>query len=246
MTMHIVLQAKGGAGKSLVASILIENFMREGFSSSPVAIDMDTEVGTLSEFGGFPEVAQVGIQKSSSPYADIDQLFSDIEEEDFRKNWVIDTPGTGTDTFVEYLTSSGVFEFLAAAGHKVVIHVPIVGGPGSLPSLTSLKNIISTFRSSAEVVMWSNDFFGKVVIPSEISGCSGEVNICVERNISIRSKLLKKYAAKQTLGEYRTSELKFVFSQMQGFYNGIFAQLDEINSCCEEDIIGLSGEESPE
>ncbi|WP_180966843.1 conjugal transfer protein TraL [Cohaesibacter celericrescens] len=158
-TFHLVLQAKGGIGKSLTASILAQYFLNHG--DSVTAIDGDPSSPTISAIPGLNAVAlQIVDQDEINPRR-FDEMMETVIEAEEGAQIVCDIGASSYIAFVSYLAQNHAIELLQDSDIRVLIHSPICGGQAFEETLNGLAAMIDLFVT-AEFVVWENEFFGPV------------------------------------------------------------------------------------
>jgi len=172
--IHIVLQGKGGVGKSFVALHLAQYFADRGL---PTAVfDSDPVTPTLARYRAL-RVRYINFMRD-------DDL--DVTQFDVLANEIVDASGhvvvldTGSSNFipmVNYLKGNGVLRVFSELGRHVVIHSVLVGGAGARETLAGLASTVETLEA-AGYVAWLNSFFGPVIFdgkPFEETKAFGEI-----------------------------------------------------------------------
>lgn len=150
---HFILQAKGGVGKSFVASILSQEI------NATTNIDLDQSNQT---FGGYESLNVRHIEALTSGFTvdagKFDQVVEILLESSLA---VIDTGANSFAPLMDYIVENGVFDFLAESGVEVTVHTIVAGG-------AELNDTALGFSSIAEhaprIVLWLNEHFGETVI----------------------------------------------------------------------------------
>ncbi|MGX1500855.1 hypothetical protein ACSSV1_005924 [Labrenzia sp. MBR-25] len=158
-TVHIVMQGKGGAGKSLTSSMLVQ-YLRYA-DHNVQAIDLDPTTPTLSAIKGLKAVPIPIMDGDDINPRLFDHLMTRIFESPKDTHTVIDT---GTSSFIatcSYLAENNAFELLQGFDVRVFIHCPICGGAALDDTFNSLLAILGHFPG-VPVVVWLNEFFGPV------------------------------------------------------------------------------------
>lgn len=174
--VHMVLQGKGGVGKSLVASLLAQHFMARDIK--PICIDTDPVNAT---FAAYKEYGATRIELMRGNDLDpraFDELVEHIMSAPENSIFVIDN---GASTFVplcSWMAENNVVQFFAAAEINLTIHSVLTGGQALGDTMVGLGNLLKGF--DVPVVVWLNEYFGKV----ERDGAAFE-----------DSKLFKQYAS---------------------------------------------------
>lgn len=155
--VHIVMQGKGGVGKSLVASLLSQWFGPQ----EPLSIDTDPVNQTLYSYKGL-NVRHLDILEGTSVNErNFDQLMEAVIS--------VDAPvivDVGTSTFLplaNYMLENSVYEILKDQGKEVVLHVVITGGQAMDETLKGLHSLYSKFDQGIRYMIWLNKFFGDIV-----------------------------------------------------------------------------------
>lgn len=160
-TLHIVLQGKGGVGKSVVSRLLQEYMIAKGidyigFDADPVnqtfaahENDKVTSVNLLAESGGA-----------------IDSILFDSLLEKIvtskGKSVILDTGASTFLPFMEYLTDSDIVAILESEGFEVFIHTLVTGGTSTKDTIEGFVQLAERFGKECNVVVWENEHFGKV------------------------------------------------------------------------------------
>lgn len=157
---HIVLQPKGGVGKSVVASF-ISQFLRS--QGKPfVAIDTDPNHATLLGYKAL-NVQRLQIMKNGSIIersfdALIEQILSEKEN-----SFVIDNGSSNFSPFLSYMKKNNVVDLINSEGKKqVYIHTVIKGGQEVKITLAGFDVLAEHTPPEAKIVVWLNEFMSEV------------------------------------------------------------------------------------
>jgi hypothetical protein len=156
--IHMVLQGKGGVGKSVTAALLAQYMEKEG--KSPLCIDTDPVNATFHNYGALKVVYLEIMEGAEINSRKFDQLIELISETEYPV--VIDN---GASTFVplaHYLISNGVPAMLQEMGHDLVIHTVITGGQAMDDTINGFAQLISQFPDEARFVVWLNPYWGPI------------------------------------------------------------------------------------
>ncbi|EDC2614140.1 hypothetical protein GAD39_17940 [Salmonella enterica] len=160
--VHIILQGKGGCGKSLVGTILAQYFkLHKGRNIE--AFDLDQVNTTLSQYKNL-DVKHIRITEKDN-INEINQRLLDgfiqaIIESD-AETIIVDT---GSNTFLnllDYLIQNQIFDLFYSFQITPVIHTVIVGSGDYNDTLHGAKTIIENL--SVPVVVWVNEYYGEVI-----------------------------------------------------------------------------------
>jgi shikimate kinase len=159
--LHIVMNGKGGIGKSIVAYNLAQ-YLRSR-DSNTLCIDTDPLTPTLSKY---KSIAAKHIQIASDSEIFLNRFDEMIEEiVSTSADTVIDT---GASTFLpiaRYIESNKIFEFLKIEYEKdVFVHVVLNAQTQNdyLSTVASLEMIASSFGANSKIVVWLNEFGGSL------------------------------------------------------------------------------------
>jgi hypothetical protein len=157
--IHIVMQSKGGVGKSFVASHLAQYFADSGM---PIKVfDSDPTTPTLVQYKALGATYLNSMKDDELDVTTFDQLSTGIEKSS-KEVVVVDTGSSNFIALGSYLKNQHVLEVLAEQGRRVVLHSVLVGGPGARETLSGLVEIAGSLVAH-DYVAWLNSFFGPVV-----------------------------------------------------------------------------------
>jgi hypothetical protein len=157
-TIHLVLQGKGGIGKSVVASWLAEFLVSRG---QPVrCIDGDPVNRSLSQYKALPvEKLDLLSQEGLVMRARYDGLIGRFLTDE--AVFVVDSGATAFLPFWTYIVESDVISILRGAGRRVYVHIPISGGEMLNDTLLGFKTLAET-AAEKSLVVWINEYFGPI------------------------------------------------------------------------------------
>ena len=154
----MILQGKGGVGKSFIASTLAQHKLAKG--KKLICVDTDPVNAT---FHGFKKLNVRKINVMSGDEIDprkFDDLIELIAKSE--SDVIIDN---GASTFVpmsHYLISNQIPALLPDMGHELVIHTVITGSQALLDTLTGFANLIESFPKETLFVVWLNPYWGEI------------------------------------------------------------------------------------
>jgi len=238
-SIHLSLQGKGGVGKSLIASILIQYFEAKGCDVH--AVDTDPVNHTLAQYKQL-NVEPLELLKSGG----VDQRkFDDLMERLVTESgtFVVDS---GAATFVPlwfYMLENRVVEFLQKSGRRLVVHSVVTGGQGLADTLSGFNQVAETSRDR-NVVVWLNEYFGPIrldgapladmaVYKKNRDKVLGSVAIVKRNQDTFGRDIEEMIAAKITFDEaIRSDEFSIMAKQrLKIVKENLFAQLDALNLC---------------
>jgi len=157
-SVHVVLQAKGGVGKSLVAAILAQyHFTRQW----PVrCFDTDPGNATLAQYKALA-VEHIGdlIRGGVINQKGFDPLVEKLLTGDSAS--IVDTGASTFLPFWNYVLENDILPLLENQGRQVFIHCVVTGGQAMADTLTGLARLAQTL-SQKNIIVWLNEFFGEV------------------------------------------------------------------------------------
>jgi hypothetical protein len=157
-TIHFVLQAKGGIGKSFVSTLLAQYLLNE--TGAVRCFDTDQENTTFTHYEAL-NVRHVTVANSSRLIEPkkFDGLMETLLTEE--GNFVIDTGANTFSNLLAYMVENEVFPMLADAGKTTYVHT-IVGGGDTLADTANGFHAIAQKVNGTSVVLWFNEHFGEI------------------------------------------------------------------------------------
>jgi len=164
--INIVLQGKGGVGKSFIASVMAQYYYSK--KRNPLCIDTDPVNSTFHGFKAL-KVKHLDLMEDDEidPFK-FDALIDLISKS--KSDVIIDN---GASTFValsHYLISNRIPALLERSGLELVIHTVVTGGQALNDTLNGFQKMIKQFPEDVPFVVWLNPFWGKI----ELEGKSFE------------------------------------------------------------------------
>lgn len=157
-TIHLVLQGKGGVGKSLVASWLAEFLIGRGQAVRCIDGDpVNRSMGQYKAFGA--EKLDLLNQDGVLQRTRYDKLMERFLGE--HAVYVVDSGATAFLPFWTYLVESDAVELMRRAGRTVYIHIPISAGEMLNDTLLGFKTLAAS-ATDRILVVWINEYFGPV------------------------------------------------------------------------------------
>jgi len=157
-SIHILLQGKGGVGKSLISAILSQYLLSKG--QDVRCVDADPVNQTLSEYQGLA-VSRLSLLKAGSvDQREFDLLIEKLLTEN--GTFVVDT---GASTFIplwHYILENDALDYLRERGKRVFVHSVITGGQSLNDTLDGFEQLAETTREK-NIVVWLNEYFGSVL-----------------------------------------------------------------------------------
>jgi hypothetical protein len=157
-TVHFVLQAKGGIGKSFVSTLLAQYVVSE--TGAVRCFDTDQENTTFAHYAALSvrHIALADPSRVINPKR-FDALMETLLTEE--GNFVVDTGANTFSNLLAYMVENEVFPLLRQAGKTTYVHT-IVGGGDTLADTANGFYAIAQKVSGTRVVLWLNEHFGEI------------------------------------------------------------------------------------
>ena len=156
--VHLVLQGKGGVGKSYIASLLAQYHQHQ--HRPLVCLDTDPVNATFTSYEAYRARRIELMAGSTLEERGFDKMLEAIVEED--SNFVIDNGAASFIPLTNYLIENDAIRLIAASNKQVVVHTVITGNQAMLDTVRGLDGLCKDLPTEAEVVVWLNEFFGLV------------------------------------------------------------------------------------
>lgn len=159
-TFHMILQGKGGVGKTLISSLLAQALKRQG---ELLCVDTDSVNHTFSQYKDYNVVEFDIYDKNTSEmnHTQFDNMVEYLVNED--KTTVIDNGASSFVPLTNYIIENKLFDFLHDMGHEIIIHTIITGGQGMADTVNGLQSLITNTPETAKIVVWLNNHFGEII-----------------------------------------------------------------------------------
>ena len=154
----MVLQGKGGVGKSLIAAILAQYNVSKG--KQPLCIDTDPVNAT---FHGFKALNVKRLQIMDGD--EINPRHFDSLVELIAPSAVDVIIDNGASSFVplsHYLISNQVPALLQEMGHELVVHTVITGSQALTDTVNGFAQLATQFPAESSFIVWLNPYWGAI------------------------------------------------------------------------------------
>ena len=236
-SIHLSLQGKGGVGKSLIASILVQYLRARG--GDVHAVDTDPVNHTLAQYKDLNVEPLELLRDGGIDQREFDGLMERLLTESGA--FVVDS---GAATFVSlwfYMLENKVLELLQKSGRRLVVHSVVTGGQGLADTLSGFNQVAETSRGR-NVVVWVNEYFGPVrqdgaefvdmaVYKKNQDKVLGSVAIVKRNQDTFGRDIEEMIAAKITFDQaLRSGEFSIMAKQrLKIIKDDLFEQLDALN-----------------
>lgn len=157
-SIHMVLQGKGGVGKSFVAALLAQYMELKGHK--PLCIDTDPVNAT---FHGYKALKAQRLQIMDGDEINprnFDALVELIAPS--QEDAIIDNGASSFVPLAHYLLSNQVPALLQDLGHELVLHTLVTGGQALLDTVNGFAQLVTQFPKGTRFVVWLNPFWGPI------------------------------------------------------------------------------------
>ena len=156
--IHMLLQGKGGVGKSFIASVLAQYKIAKG--QKPLCIDTDPVNATFFGFKALKVKRLELMDGEEINPRNFDALVELVAPS--KHDVVIDNGASSFVQLAHYLVTNEVPQLLQSMGHDLVIHSVITGGQAFEDTLHNLTEIVPQFPAEAVFVVWLNPYWGPI------------------------------------------------------------------------------------
>jgi hypothetical protein len=214
-TIHLVLQGKGGVGKTVVAGWLAEFLISRG---QPVhCIDGDPVNRSLAQYKALPVekldlVNQDGVVIRSRYDVVVDRFLNE------QAVFVVDSGATAFLPFWTYIVESDITAMLREAGRRVYVHIPISGGEMLNDTLLGFKTLAET-AAEKSLILWINEYFGPVARDGK---ALDQMQVYIDNREKVLASVGIPQRSLDTFGENirRMRERKLTFEEAVGMAPG--------------------------
>ncbi|WP_417798689.1 zeta toxin family protein [Terasakiella pusilla] len=167
--IHLTMQGKGGIGKSFVASMLAQ-YMGE-YGKHYVAYDTDPIQQTFKKYKAL-NVTHLPLsmngKKDQVNSRAFDKLMEEILTIEKDTDFIVDI-GSGTYLpLISYMVENAVTDIITEAGHELLFHAVITGGPAQTDTEEGLQKLFKYFPQTQSII-WMNQFFGPYKVNNDPS-----------------------------------------------------------------------------
>ena len=156
--VHVILQAKGGVGKSYVAAIVAQYYRNQEWTVR--CFDTDPGNATLAQYKAL-DVEHISdlIQGGVINQKRFDPLIEKLLRGDGAA--IVDTGASTCLPFWNYVLENEVLALLEGQDRQVYMHCVVTGGQAMTDTLNGLDRLAQTTGQKA-IIVWLNEFFGEV------------------------------------------------------------------------------------
>lgn len=156
--IHMVLQGKGGVGKSMIAATLAQ--YKSSKAERPLCIDTDPVNSTFAGYRAL-NVRRLDIMDGDEINTrNFDALVEMIASADGEV--IIDNGASSFVPMSSYLIGNQVPAMLQDMGHELVVHTVVTGGQAFKDTLMGLAQLAAQFPEECTFVVWLNPYWGPI------------------------------------------------------------------------------------
>jgi len=157
--IHMLLQGKGGVGKSVAAAFLAQYKLERGHALT--CIDTDPVNATFNGYKALDvQLLQIMEGDEINPRS-FDTLIEMIAAA--QGDVVIDNGASAFVPLSHFVISNQVPALLGGMGHQLIIHTVVTGGQALLDTVSGFAQLLGQFREDeAQFIVWLNPFWGGI------------------------------------------------------------------------------------
>jgi hypothetical protein len=158
LKVHMMLQAKGGVGKSTCAALLAQ-YLKDQRGRPALCLDTDPSNKTFTAWRSLGvkhiDIAVAGDLEKSR----FDLVVAEIAGSD--RDVVIDNGASGFIPITSYMAANDLGLVLEGMDREMVLHTVVVGGEAHRDTMDGLRFVARTFKASP-VITWLNPMNGPI------------------------------------------------------------------------------------
>jgi len=156
--IHLVLQGKGGVGKSMVAATMAQFKAHQG--QPALCIDTDPVNGTFEGYQAL-KVHRINLLEGDEINTRrFDELIERIASAP--TDVIVDNGASAFVPLSHYLISNQVPALLQEMGHELIVHTVVTGGQALLDTVSGFAQLLSQFPPECQFVVWLNPYWGAI------------------------------------------------------------------------------------
>lgn len=236
--VHLILQGKGGVGKSVVASWFAEYLINRGRNAR--CIDADPVNRSLAQYRRLSaESLDIVGPDGVIVREQYDQLLQRFVRED--AVFVVDSGATAFLPFWGYILETEMARVLQEAGRRIFVHCVVSGGEMLADTLVGLDTLAKGAPEQS-LVVWLNEYFGEVeadgksfsemnVVREHASKMIGTIGIARRSADTFGVTIQRMRRAKLTFEEAIQSD-RFLLAQKSRLFivrRDLFEQIERLN-----------------
>ncbi len=156
--IHMLLQGKGGVGKSFIATVIAQYLASH--KRPALCIDTDPVNATFFGFKALNVKRLELMQGDEIDPRNFDALVEQIAST--KADVVIDNGASSFVQLAHYLVTNTVPQLLHSMGHELILHSVVTGGQAFEDTMHNLTVIVPQFPTEAKFIVWLNPFWGPI------------------------------------------------------------------------------------
>lgn len=159
LPVHLVLQGKGGVGKTFISSLLAQYLGRDN-NPKPLCIDTDPVNASFSGYNSL-HVQQLALLEGG----EVNKRGFDVLVEKIAATDVPVVVDNGASSFLplsRYLLANAVLPMLHDMDRPVILHTVLTGGQALHDTVEGFTSLATSYPKEAAIVVWLNPFWGPV------------------------------------------------------------------------------------
>ncbi len=158
-TVHMILQGKGGVGKSFVAATIAQ-YMLDSGQRVPLCIDTDPVNTTFADYPAFGAERIQLLDGNEIDPRKFDELVELIVAAEPDRHVVIDNGASSFLPLAAYMHGNQLPDVLQSEGHTLYFHCVITGGQEQDDTVNGLRALCQNFPL-VPIVVWLNPYHGE-------------------------------------------------------------------------------------
>lgn len=156
--IHMILQGKGGVGKSMIAATVAQYKVHKG--QKPLCIDTDPVNATFKGYKVL-NVRRLNIMEGDEINTrNFDSLVELIAST--KDDVIIDNGASSFVALSHYLISNQAPALLRDMGHDLVVHTVITGGQALVDTVSGFAQLANQFPDECLFIVWLNPYWGAI------------------------------------------------------------------------------------
>lgn len=156
--IHMVLQGKGGVGKSMIAAAIAQYKASKG--QSPLCIDTDPVNATFEGYKALKARRLNIMDGDEINTRNFDALVELIVPTE--SDVIIDNGASSFVALSHYLISNEVPALLQDMGHELIVHTVVTGGQALQDTVSGFAQLAGQFPDESVFVVWLNPYWGPI------------------------------------------------------------------------------------
>lgn len=234
-SINLVLQGKGGVGKSFISSMLSQYFLDNkqvnffGADTDPV----NQSFANITRLNA----RNIEILKDGSILqSKFDSMFESIINED-QMTFVVDNGASTFIPMIKYIKDNDIISMFDEMNRPFYIHTIIVGGQSQADTIQGLTTLFELIEKSNNIklVIWLNEFQGDVKLDTNLTKLvknktAGVIVVKNWHSDAFTADIEKMTKARLTLEEaLQSSDFNLMAkNRLKRIFNDVYVQLDNI------------------